>query len=196
MYHWEISEGLARITNLLGAKEVVIPVNPFLGCVATASEAPLSSMLAGDHGGNIDHADLGAGSSLCLPVSQAGGMLYVGDMHAAQGHGETTGGGLEISGSATIRVKLYKGLKLAGPRYETPDGIGCLGVGSDVADATRTALANMIRWLAGAGWNICDAQMLVSQTCSFRMGAAAEHYAVMSCFLPQSSLPRDFTPWP
>ncbi len=196
MYHWEVSDGLARISNLLGAKEVVIPVNPFLGCVATATDAALSSMLAGDHGGNIDHPDLVAGTSLCLPVSQAGGLLYLGDMHAAQGQGETAGGGLEISGTATIRVELYKGLKLAGPRYQTPEGIGCLGVGADMAGATRTALANMIEWLAGAGWNTCDAQMLVSQICAFRMGAVAERYAVVSCFLPQSSLIGDFTPWP
>lgn len=195
MYHWEVCGDKARLANRRGAKEVVIPVRPFLGCVATTPEAPLSSMLAGDHGGNIDHPDLVEGTSLGLPISQAGGLLYLGDMHAAQGHGETAGGGLEISGTTTIRVELRKGLKLTGPRYRTPQGIGCLGVGSDMVEATRKALADMIAWLASAGWDPCDAQMLVSQSCSLRMGAVAERYAVMSCFLNNESLPKDFIPW-
>lgn len=197
MYLWEVADGLARVTNPLGEKAVVVPVRPFLGCVATATSGePLSTMLAGNHGGNIDHPDLVEGTSLCLPVSQPGAMLYVGDMHAAQGHGETAGGGLEISGKATIRVELAKGPRLTTPRYQTPQGIGSLGIGADLREASRIALSDMIHWLASAGWNVFDANMLVSQTCSFRMGAVTERYAVMSCFLAKEDYPTDFLPWP
>ncbi|HRJ71764.1 MAG TPA: acetamidase/formamidase family protein, partial [Terrimicrobiaceae bacterium] len=196
MYLWEIKDATARLTNPLGDKDVIIPIRPFLGCIGTAPPGePLSTLLAGTHGGNIDHSDLAAGTSLCLPVSLAGGLLYLGDMHAAQGHGETAGGGLEISGSATIRVTLHKSLALRAPRYQTPDGNACLAVGSDIPSAMQQALAGMIGWLTSAGWNHWDANMLASQTCEFRFGGIGKTYAVVSCFIAKDKLSGDPLSW-
>lgn len=184
MYLWKLHDGRARLDNPLGGKPVSIPIQPFLGCAATATEdSPLSTLLAGAHGGNLDHPDLRGGTTLWLPVSVPGGLLYVGDMHAAQGHGETAGGGLEISGSATFRVDLCKGQALRTPRYQTPEGIACLAVGKVFEDAARAALAEMTCWLSEKGWNIYDAGMLAAQTCEFRAGGLTGHYAVVSCFV-------------
>ena len=43
----------------------------------------------GAFGGNIDNTELIAGSTLYLPVAVAGGLLSVGDGHAAQGDGRS-----------------------------------------------------------------------------------------------------------
>ncbi len=191
MYLWDLEGGVARMTNPLGDKPITIPVHPFLGCVATASPGsiPLSSLLAGSHGGNVDHPDLIEGTTLWLPVSHPGGMLYLGDMHAAQGHGETAGGGLEISGSATVQIELCKYFSPSTPRYRTAEGIGCLAVEKSIEGACQTALAAMIHWMGEAGWNVFDANMLVSQICFFRMGAITPQYTVTSCFVPQAKFP-------
>lgn len=191
MYLWEVKDGHARLSNPLGRSDITLRSHPFLGCVATAGRkgADLSTMLAGDHGGNLDHPDLVAGTSLFLPVLHPEGLLYLGDMHAAQGHGETAGGALEISGSATLRIALHEGRSIPAPRYRTPAGLGCLGIGGDLREATRLGLSAMIRTLADAGQNLFDANMLVSQTCTFRMGAVTDRYAVVSCFLDSANLP-------
>lgn len=193
LYLWDIADGRARVANPLGERPVEIPVRPFLGCVATASayDPAVSSLLATNHGGNIDHSDLVEGTTLWLPVSRDGGLLYLGDMHAAQGHGETAGGGLEISGAATVRVDLCREMPLSAPRYQTPEGAACLAVEKDLPGATRAALAAMIRWLVEMRWNIHDASMLVSQSCEFRMGGLNDKFAVVSCFVRKDRVAGD-----
>jgi acetamidase/formamidase len=189
LYLWEIENGRARIANSLGENSATIPVAPFLGCIATApASEPPSSLLAFQNGGNIDHPDLVAGTTLWLPVSVPGGLLYLGDMHAAQGHGETVGGGLEISGTAQIRVESCPDLALSIPRYQTPSGIASLAVGRDFENAARLALADMAQWLHHQGWNLFDANMLASQTCEFRVGGLSKTYAVVSCYIASERL--------
>jgi hypothetical protein len=41
-------------------------------------------MPAGPHGGNMDDQMNGIGATIYLPVSHPGGLLSIGDMHAAQ----------------------------------------------------------------------------------------------------------------
>lgn len=184
MYHWKIEGDFARLENPLGGKTATTPLHPFLGCIATASTTPFSTALATPFGGNIDHPDLVAGTTLWLPVTLPGGMLYIGDMHAAQGHGETAGGGLEISGTATLRVELCPSQNLKFPRYQTPEGRACLAVSSDLKTAMQQAQAALIHWVSGEGWDAYDAAMLIHQTCEFRFGGITDQYAVASCFLP------------
>jgi acetamidase/formamidase len=148
-------------------------------------------MLASNHGGNIDHPDLVEGSTLFLPVHVVGGLLYMGDMHAAQGHGETAGGGLEVSGRATVKISVKKGLTLTCPRYETSSGIACLAVEKTFEASAKMALANLIQWISSCGWNIYDASMLINQSCEFRVGGMSDSYTVVSCFVSKSSLPQD-----
>ena len=47
------------------------------------------------HGGNLDCRELVAGSTLYLPIAVDGGLLSVGDGHAAQGDGEVAGTAIE-----------------------------------------------------------------------------------------------------
>ncbi len=183
MYHWEVEGDIARLANPLGSRPVQIPVRPFLGCVATAVATPTSSLLAYSHGGNIDHPDLVAGTTLWLPVAVPGALLYLGDIHAAQGHGETAGGGLEISGTAQIRLSACPGTHLVTPRYRTSQGIASLATGRNFDSAARSAQASIIHWLAASGWHLFDAQMLIAQTCEFRVGGLTKDYAVVSCFI-------------
>ena len=53
-------------------------------------------------GGNMDIRDLGAGTTLYLPVEVAGALFSVGDTHATQGDGEVGGTAIE----SAMRVAL------------------------------------------------------------------------------------------
>jgi acetamidase/formamidase len=70
---------------------VVLPLKPFWGVMGVAPPSAMGRVLSGPpnvFGGNMDNKDLGAGSTLYLPVHVPGALLSIGDGHAAQGHGE------------------------------------------------------------------------------------------------------------
>jgi acetamidase/formamidase/AraC-like DNA-binding protein len=93
-----------------------IPLRPHFGVVALAPREAdfVDSVPPSYFGGNLDNWRLGKGSTVYLPVSVPGGLLSVGDPHAAQGDGEISGTAIECSMTGTFRVILHKKRQLAG----------------------------------------------------------------------------------
>jgi acetamidase/formamidase/AraC-like DNA-binding protein len=108
----------------LGA--IRIPLRPHFGVVALApSEVDLvDSVPPAYFGGNLDNWRLGKGAAVYLPVSVPGGLLSIGDPHAAQGDGEIAGTAIECSMTGRFTILLHKkGGRFAGlsyPLIETP----------------------------------------------------------------------------
>lgn len=102
-------------------------------------------------GGNMDIRQLTAGASLRLPVAVSGGLLSVGDTHAAMGNGEVCGTGIEIASSVTVRLGVEKEQSLRTPTIET-DGraaragrsLVTTGIGPDLWQAARDAATSMV----------------------------------------------------
>jgi formamidase len=59
--------------------------------------------------GNIDIKQLNRGTSIYLPVSAAGALFSVGDVHFAQGDSETCGTAIEMRSESTFEFHLHKG---------------------------------------------------------------------------------------
>jgi amidase len=57
----------------------------------------------------MDQPVVRAGVSILLPVFIAGGLLFIGDVHAAQGDGELSGVGLEVPAEVIVEVELVPG---------------------------------------------------------------------------------------
>src|SRR5438105_14937086 len=78
------------------------------GCVGVAPyyNQALSTSALGQYGGNMDYNQIVEGTTLYLPVYQAGALLTVGDGHALQEDGEITGNGLETSMDVEFAVEL------------------------------------------------------------------------------------------
>ena len=70
-----------------------VPLKPFVGTIGLAlAEAGLHSVVPPRRvGGNLDIRDMSKGTELMLPVEVIGGLLSMGDTHAAQGDGEVCG---------------------------------------------------------------------------------------------------------
>ncbi|MDR3507097.1 MAG: acetamidase/formamidase family protein [Caulobacteraceae bacterium] len=112
-------------------KGVRAPVRPHFGIVALAPrEADLVDSTPPSYfGGNIDNRRMGKGSTVYLPVSVPGGLLSVGDPHAAQGDGEVSGTAIDCSMTGVFQIILHKKADHAGkpfadlnyPLLETPD---------------------------------------------------------------------------
>ena len=86
---------------------VKLPLRPFLGCLAVAPAAgeARQTIVPGFFGGNMDTPEVRAGTTVYLPVNVAGGLLYLGDGHAAQGEGEIAGTAAESWSASQIREK-------------------------------------------------------------------------------------------
>jgi acetamidase/formamidase len=126
-----------------------------VGCIGTAPDwgCPTTGP-AGPHGGNFDIVEVAPGSTIHLPVFVTDGLLYLGDLHAAMGHGELSATGLEMAGETTITVGLVKRARLAWPRVETADEIMVIVSGPPMVRSIAQAYAHLILWMAsGYGWD-------------------------------------------
>jgi acetamidase/formamidase len=135
--------------------EVTIPYAPMLGCIGTAPDTGVPGTYpAGPHGGNMDIIEVCPGSTIYLPVYVPGGYLYLGDAHAAMGHGELSASGLEMPAESTITVNLVKGKRIFGPRIESATEIMTVVSGCPMDRSCAEAFARLILWMeADYGWN-------------------------------------------
>ena len=111
---------------------------------APAAAGRITSVVPGSFGGNIDNKELVAGSVLDLPVAIAGGLLSVGDGHAAQGDGEVCLTAVETGLIGTLRIGLLKRAHLKAPVAQTPDHLIAMAFDEDLDVAASVALRRMI----------------------------------------------------
>lgn len=159
-----------------------LPLRPFLGIlgVAPQAEGPHASTVPGPFGGNIDCADLVAGTTLYLPIWADGALFYAGDAHATQGHGEVNGTALETSMDLVrLKLSIEPGLTLAAPRAETPTHWITMDFDADLRTAARRALNAMVELIVAAtslapdeAYRLCSlaADLIVTQVVNGNQG--------------------------
>jgi acetamidase/formamidase len=130
-------------------KNLTIPLQPMLGCVAVAPQGDWSVRTtdSGRFGGNMDYNQIREGTTVYLPVSHPGALLFLGDGHAAQGDGELTGDALETSMDFEFTVDLIPGRNFGHPLAETSDFLISIGIGGSLDQALQQATSGMVRWL-------------------------------------------------
>ena len=145
----------------------------------------------------MDIRDLALGSELYLPVEVPGGLLSVGDGHAAQGDGEVCGTGLETAMRATIEVELVKAAGLPGPQFVTPGPVArhldargyyaTTGIGPSLMTGAVAAVRAMIDLLARRhGLAPEQAYLLCSLVADLRISEIVDRPNwVVSCYFPR-----------
>lgn len=78
------------------------PLSMMIGDIYVIPQEPCPNPW--DNGGNMDFKDVCAGNALYLRAQREGGLLVLGDLHAAQGDGEILGLGAECAGEVTLHV--------------------------------------------------------------------------------------------
>jgi len=168
---WELDAGRNRV-RLSEPRSKAHPMEfeaqLMLGCVGVAAAGDFgpSSAISGPYGGNLDYNRIGAGTTLLLPVSHPGGLLFLGDGHALQGDGEPLGTGIETSFDVEFSVEVRKGAGLTNPRLETGDSIVSLGSQPEFVSpldrALQLATSDMVEWLvSGFGMEPWAAHLLI-----------------------------------
>ncbi len=154
---------------------ITIPYEPMLGCIGTAPELGVpTTNPAGPHGGNLDLVEVCPGSTISLPVYVEGAYLYLGDAHAAMGHGELSATGLEMAAESVITVDVVKGQSIPGPRIESETEIATVATGSPMERSIAEAYSQLILWMEEKhGWNRWKAYDLLTHVGRISVG----HYA-------------------
>lgn len=154
------------------SEQITIPMEPMLGCMATAPEWGVPTTVpAHRHGGNMDIVEVAPGSIVYLPVSVEGALLYVGDAHAAMGHGELSATGLEMASLTTLSCDLIKGLVIPCPRIETAEEIMTVISGCPMERSLAEAFAQLILWMEqDYSWNRWKAYDLLTHVARTSIG--------------------------
>lgn len=150
-WHLDIRRGVAVPEDAsANLAQYAVPLAPMLGGIALApanAGAPPHTGEFGVWGGNLDFNEMVEGTTVYLPARVPGGLLYIGDAHAAQGDGELSNNGLETSMDVTIRVERLPRDPIPAPRVESSTHLMALGLGTSLDEALPRATTNMIEWL-------------------------------------------------
>jgi len=155
-----VPRALARIVDVEGGQvrfsdRIAFPSTPMIGCAgvaATIAEGlatappdsaptdPIHCGYAGRNGGNMDQKVVTAGTTLYLPVFVDDALLYIGDVHAAQGDGELSGTAIEIGSVTRVTVDVVKGAAIRWPWLESADRWIVMVADNDFVVARREAV--------------------------------------------------------
>jgi acetamidase/formamidase len=163
---WELDPGAGKGT---ANGRFTRSLAPFLGVIGVAPSAP------GEHsttppragsGGNIDCKELVAGTTLYLPVTVPGALLYLGDGHAAQGDGESGGTAIECPMTTEAVVGLVTDRPLTSIHAETPAGRITFGFDADLNVAMADALDALVVWMQAVFGTSKGEALALASTCA------------------------------
>ena len=136
-------------------KNLTVNLIPMLGCVSVAPywNQAFDTPQLGVYGGNMDYNQIREGTTLYLPVFQAGALLTIGDGHALQADGEITGQGFETSMEVEFTVDLIRNVDLIRhdlldhPWADNDEYIMVSGIGRSLNDSIQLATGGLSDWL-------------------------------------------------
>jgi acetamidase/formamidase len=144
---WELDATTMTGSGKIGDQTFQVGLSPFMGVmgVAPAEYGTHSTTPPRYCGGNIDCKELVRGSSLFLPISVEGALFSIGDGHALQGDGESSGTAIECPMDVVdITLRVRDDMKLTMPRANTPAGWITFGFNEDLNEAAAVALDEMV----------------------------------------------------
>lgn len=158
---------------------ISLRTRPMIGTIGVSpAQGDVSSLDAGEHGGNMDHPDIGIGSTLYLPVYCEGAILSLGDVHACMGDSEASGSGVECSATVITRIDLIRGRPLRRPVVETESFWATTGDGREYGEALRQAASEMRALLCDRyGISTSQAYAVVTSSADARIGRGATVYS-------------------
>src|SRR5271167_1635485 len=169
-----------------------VPLHPFFGCigVAPAGGEARSSIVPAEFGGNMDSPEASTGNTVYFPVNVTGGLLYMGDGHAAMGDGEVAGTAIEVPLRARVQLNLIKGQKINWPRFENEDAIMTVGAYRPLDDCVRIAFTELVGWIhQDYGLSELDAYELLSKVAKIHLNEMVDPNYVVVASIEKKFLP-------
>jgi amidase len=192
---WEEEEHVLKLAVTNGQIALgdawAVPAQPLIGCLATApARETVLSRKQGAFLGNTDCREIGAGATVILPAAVGGAGLYFGDCKAAMGDGEVVCAP-EIGARILARAKpVERPQSMGAPRVLTADQLITIVSGISLADACRTAFAQLKLWLQD-DWGLTSDQAAVVMGIGAHCGVAqvSNPLHTAKCSISRSLLP-------
>jgi amidase len=191
-YHIDHGSNAATFKALDSDFAVKIPLHPFFGCigVAPAEGEARSSVVPAEFGGNMDSPEASVGNTVYFPVNAKGGLLYIGDGHAAMGDGEIAGSAIEVPLKARVQITVIKGRRISWPQFENDDAIMTVGAYRPLDDALRVAYTELVHWIHNDyGLSEFDAYELLSQVGRIHLNEMVDPNYVVVASIEKKYLP-------
>lgn len=166
---------------------IAFPVAPMIGTLGVAPGGdPVDCLSPGRHGGNMDAKEICPGSTVYLPVQVKGGLLAVGDVHAAMGYGEVFGTGVEIGSAVTMRISVEKKQMAPWPVVEGPDCYTILVSGKEMEACCKEVLRTAIDFIrARRDLTFDEAYALAGQTCHLKIAQVVNPERTVAMDIPK-----------
>jgi amidase len=161
----EIKEGRVHFPGNLA-----VPLHMMIGDIYLTPDSPC--MNPDDNGGNMDFKDIATGNILLLKAQLPGGLLVLGDLHAAQGDGELLGLAAECAGEVRLRITREEVYRPDRPTILKPGSFVCIACRMDYAEARDLAIQDAKKLLAQmTGCSEEEAFLYVTTVGDLRNGA-------------------------
>jgi len=184
---WQVdtAQGIARTTSdNIQPSFIEVPLQPMLGCIGVAPprKEAVHTSTPGNFGGNMDYFGIKEGVILMLPVYEPGALLFIGDGHGRQGHGEVLGNALEVSMNVEFSVDLIKNKKIGWPRLENDDYIMVIGSARPLLQALQHATTELLHWLMNDyGFDERGASLLMGHALEYDIANIVDpHFTVVA----------------
>ncbi len=177
-----------------GIEDWSVALSPMIGCFGVAPEGgqAISTATSGPYGGNMDYRGFAAGVEVLLPVSTAGALFFLGDVHAAQGAGEIAGTGIETAAEVTFTLHVEKSGAPGWPRGMTADTIFTVGNARPLDQALQHATTEMMAWLTGDfGLSATAAGQIMGQTVGYEIANVFNPAYSVVCRIDRNCLPAN-----
>jgi amidase len=192
-YHIDHADNTALFKALDTDFAVKIPMHPFFGCigVAPANGEARTSVVPAEFGGNMDSPEASVGNTVYFPVNVRGGLLYLGDGHAAMGDGEIAGTAIEVPLRARVQLSVVKGRTISWPQFENDDAIMTVGAYRPLDDCVRIAETELVKWIhRDYGLSELDAYELLSKVGRLHLNEMVDPNYVVVASIEKKYLPK------
>ncbi|MFW6029613.1 MAG: acetamidase/formamidase family protein [Halanaerobiales bacterium] len=129
--------------------DFVFNIRPNIGTIGVApkNNKEISSIIPGEHGGNLDTKEITEDSTLYLPIFVKGALFALGDVHALQGDGEVCGTSVEIGANVKVKLTVIDE-NLERPLLITEDQIITLASAETLDEAAYLATNDMVNLIS------------------------------------------------
>ncbi len=184
-YEFDKSKNVAIFSD-----NITVPLKPFPGVMGVAPDTDemLSTMPPRANGGNMDDPNIVEGATVYFPIFVEGALFSIGDTHAAQGHGEVSGTGIEAPMRITYEVNVLKvARQITEPQYETDDFYAVTAFALTLDEAAKKATRFMIDYLQDVhGLPQHEANMLCSVAADLEIAEVVDGNVLVSMHISKS----------
>lgn len=176
-----------RDEQVIFNEKITFPIQKMIGVIGVAPdlrEVPCGT--PDSHGGNMDTTIIKEGSVLYLPVFVDGALFALGDFHAATGDGEISGTGVEIAGSAVIKLEVVKGQTISHPVVKYNEGLSFIVSKETLDEAVTGATKQAVHFLKNnTDLSLEDATMLMSAVGQAQVSQVVDPLMTARFLIPQ-----------